>query len=120
MTNDKSEEISIAEKIENELLPGQSGRFQKQIEFILEADKLKNTLRRTIITDKSRRENSAEHSWHIALTVLVLSEYADVDNLDLLQVIKLLLAHDLVEIDAGFFKSQTFDVDPATGGHQNI
>jgi putative hydrolase of HD superfamily len=51
--------------------------------------------------DGSRQENSAEHSWHIALIVLVLSEYADEDNLDLLQVIKLLLAHDLVEIDAG-------------------
>ena len=79
----------------------QSERFQSQIEFILEVDKLKKILRRTTLLDRSRQENSAEHSWHIALIVLVLSEYAEEDNLDLLQVIKLLLAHDLVEIDAG-------------------
>jgi putative hydrolase of HD superfamily len=94
-------DISIAEKIENELLPEQAGRFQKQIEFILEADKLKHTMRRTILMNKSRRENSAEHSWHIALTVLVLSEYAEEKKIDVFRVIKMLLIHDLVEIDAG-------------------
>lgn len=77
-----------------------SERFKRQIEFILEADKLKNVHRRTILLDHSRQENSAEHSWHIALIVLVLSEYADEDDLDLLQILKLLLVHDLVEIDA--------------------
>ena len=81
--------------------PFDSERFRKQIEFILEIDKLKKILRRTTLLDRSRQENSAEHSWHIALILLVLSEYADEDNLDLLRVIKLLLAHDLVEIDAG-------------------
>ena len=81
--------------------PFEGERFQRQIEFILEADKLKKVLRRTTLLDRSRQENSAEHSWHIALIVLVLSEYANEDYLDLLQVIKLLLAHDLVEIDAG-------------------
>ncbi len=101
MTNDKSEENSIAEKVETELLPGQSGRFQKQIEFILEADKLKNTLRQTLLVDRSRHENSAEHSWHIALTVLVLSEYARDKAIDVLRVVEMLLIHDLVEIDAG-------------------
>jgi len=78
----------------------ESERFKSQIEFILEVDKLKQIQRRTMLLDRSRRENSAEHSWHIALIVLVLSEYAQEDNLDLLRVIKLLLAHDLVEIDA--------------------
>jgi putative hydrolase of HD superfamily len=77
-----------------------SERFKRQIEFILEIDKLKTILRRTTLLDRSRQENSAEHSWHIALILLVLSEYADEDNLDLLRVMKLLLAHDLVEIDA--------------------
>jgi putative hydrolase of HD superfamily len=91
----------IAEEIENELLPEQAGRFQKQIEFILEADKLKHTMRRTILMNKSRRENSAEHSWHIALTVLVLSEYAEEKTIDVFRVVKMLLIHDLVEIDAG-------------------
>jgi len=76
-------------------------RFRSQIEFILEVDKLKKILRRTTLLDRSRQENSAEHSWHIALILLVLSEYADEDNLDLFHVIKLLLTHDLVEIDAG-------------------
>ena len=78
-----------------------SERFKSQIEFILEVDKLKKILRRTTLLDRSRQENSAEHSWHITLIVLVLSEYAETDNLNLLGVIKLLLTHDLVEIDAG-------------------
>jgi putative hydrolase of HD superfamily len=94
-------ENRIAETVESELLPGQSGRFAKQINFILEADKLKQTLRRTVLTDKSRRENSAEHSWHIALSVLVLSEYAEEREIDIFRVVKMLLIHDLVEIDAG-------------------
>jgi putative hydrolase of HD superfamily len=76
-------------------------RFKRQIEFILEADKLKKIARRTTLLDVSRQENSAEHSWHIALLVLILAEYAEDADLDLLQVIKLLLIHDLVEIDAG-------------------
>ena len=92
--------------------PFEGERFQRQIEFILEADKLKKVLRRTTLLDRSRQENSAEHSWHIALIVLVLSEYANEDHLDLLQVIKLLLAHDLVEIDAG----DTYCYDEI-GGH---
>jgi putative hydrolase of HD superfamily len=81
--------------------PFDGKRFKSQIEFILEIDKLKNVLRRTTLLDRSRQENSAEHSWHIALIFLVLSEYADEDNLDFLRAIKLLLTHDLVEIDAG-------------------
>jgi putative hydrolase of HD superfamily len=76
-------------------------RFRHQIEFILEADKLKKVARRTTLLDVSRRENSAEHSWHIALLVLILAEYAADTDLDLMHVIKLLLIHDLVEIDAG-------------------
>ncbi|UCE55043.1 MAG: HD domain-containing protein [Desulfobacterales bacterium] len=100
MIKDISEMNRIAEKIESELLPEQSGRLQKQIEFILEADKLKHTLRKTILLDRSRRENSAEHSWHIALTVLVLSEYAREKAIDVLRVVEMLLIHDLVEIDA--------------------
>ena len=101
MIKDTTEMNSIAEKIESELLPEQAGRFQKQIEFIIEADKLKHTLRRTLLLDRSRNENSAEHSWHIALTVLVLSEYAREKTIDVLRVVEMLLIHDLVEIDAG-------------------
>ena len=95
------DEKLVVEKRKNGGQPIDSKRFKSQIEFILEVDKLKKILRRTTLLDRSRQENSAEHSWHIALSLLVLAEYADDDNLDLLHIIKLLLAHDLVEIDAG-------------------
>lgn len=75
-------------------------RLAQQIEFIIEIDKLKGILRQTLLTDRSRRENSAEHSWHIALMAVLLAEHASVD-VDVLRVIKMLLIHDLVEIDAG-------------------
>lgn len=98
----KRDEIkSVVETKTGEEPPFDSERFKSQIEFILEIDKLKTILRRTTLLDCSRQENSAEHSWHIALILLVLSEYADEDNLNLFHVIKLLLTHDLVEIDAG-------------------
>ena len=87
--------------VDQGLTPGQSARFKKQIEFILEVDKLKHTLRQTILIDRSRRENSAEHSWHIALMVFLLAEYSNETNIDLFHVMKILLIHDLVEIDAG-------------------
>jgi putative hydrolase of HD superfamily len=91
----------LPDNIENTLSPDQKDRFRQQIEFILEVDKLKNVLRRTILMDRSRRENSAEHSWHIALSVLILSEYAKDSDVDLFRVMKILLVHDLIEIDAG-------------------
>ena len=96
--------------------PFDGERFKSQIEFILEIDKLKNVLRRTTLLDRSRQENSVEHSWHIALILLVLFEYADEDNLNFLQVIKLLLVHDLVEIDAG----DTYCYDEVGGQDQKI
>lgn len=77
-----------------------SDRLEQQIRFVLEIDKLKNVLRQTLLTDGSRQENSAEHSWHIALMAIVLAEYAP-EPIDVLRVIKMLLVHDLVEIDAG-------------------
>jgi putative hydrolase of HD superfamily len=76
-------------------------RLQRQIDFIIEIDKLKQVLRQTFTTDKSRQENSAEHSWHIALMTVILSEYAKNPRIDVLRVLKMLLIHDLVEIDAG-------------------
>jgi putative hydrolase of HD superfamily len=75
-------------------------RLDAQIAFLLEADKLKTILRQTPLTDNSRRENSAEHSWHLALAALTLSEYAP-PGLDLSRVLELVVVHDLVEIDAG-------------------
>lgn len=78
----------------------QSLRLAQQIQFIVEIDFLKRVLRQTLLTDGSRQENSAEHSWHLAMMAIVLTEYAPAD-VDMLQVIKMLLIHDLVEIDAG-------------------
>jgi len=69
--------------------------------FLAEADKMKTVLRQTYITDKSRRENSAEHSWHFALTALTLYEYCGLDGVDINRVIQMALVHDLVEIYAG-------------------
>ncbi len=75
-------------------------RLERQLEFILEIDRLKNILRRTVITDGSRQENSAEHSWHLAMMALLLSEHANAE-VDVTHVLKMLLVHDIVEIDAG-------------------
>jgi putative hydrolase of HD superfamily len=75
-------------------------RLHQQIQFILEIDRLKQILRQTLLTDSSRRENSAEHSWHLAMMAFVLAEYAPTGT-NLLQAIKMLLIHDIVEIDAG-------------------
>ena len=92
---------SIPIKLNQKLIPDQIQRLQQQVEFMLEIDKLKHILRRTILTDRSREENSAEHSWHIAIAVFLFSEYAQDQNIDWYRVIKILLVHDLVEIDAG-------------------
>jgi putative hydrolases of HD superfamily len=74
--------------------------LESQLRFVLEADRLKTVLRQTVITDGSRRENTAEHSWHLALMALVLGEHAP-PGTDLARVCAMVLLHDLVEIDAG-------------------
>jgi putative hydrolases of HD superfamily len=78
----------------------ENGRLNRQFDFILEIDKLKKIERQNILTDGSRRENSAEHSWHLAMLAIILTEHSP-QNIDLLKVIKMLLIHDIVEIDAG-------------------
>ena len=75
-------------------------RLEQQIKFILEIDKVKNIFRQTYLADGNRKENDAEHSWHMALMAILLKEYAD-DEVDVLRVITMILIHDLVEIDAG-------------------
>jgi putative hydrolase of HD superfamily len=75
-------------------------RLDQQIAFLNEADKLKNTIRATELCDNSRYENSAEHSWHLTLYALVLADQAG-PGVDINLVIKMLILHDLVEIDAG-------------------
>src|SRR5947209_3440974 len=75
-------------------------RLARQIAFVVELDRLKHVLRRTTLTDGSRRENSAEHSWHLGLMAIVLAEYADAP-MNVERVLKMVLLHDVVEIDAG-------------------
>jgi putative hydrolases of HD superfamily len=75
-------------------------RLQQQIAFIFEIDKIKSIFRKTKLFHTDRHENDAEHSWHIAMMTLILSEHAN-EKIDILKVIKMLLIHDVVEIDAG-------------------
>ena len=76
-------------------------RIDKQIEFLVEIDKIKGVFRQTRLIDGSRYENDAEHSWHLALFLLILGEHANTKSLDLAKAIKMALIHDIVEIDAG-------------------
>ena len=75
-------------------------KLLKDIEFIIELDKMKSIFRRTQIIGQDRQEDDAQHSWHISIMAMVLSEYTN-EKIDLLKVIKMLLSHDLVEIYAG-------------------
>ena len=75
-------------------------RLKKQMDFLLEADKLKFITRQTYLSDGKRKENDGEHSWHLALMAVLLSEYSN-EKIDLVKVITMVLIHDMVEIDAG-------------------
>lgn len=75
-------------------------RLRQQMEFVLEADKIKKIGRQTYLHDASRKENDAEHSWHLALMCILLGEYAN-EEIDVLKTISMVLIHDMVEIDAG-------------------
>lgn len=90
-------------------------RMVRQIGFIAECDKLKDIFRQTQLTQSRRAENDAEHSWHLCLCVIVLAEHANAPHLDVLRVLKMLIVHDLVEIDAG----DTFAYDTAAMANQH-
>ncbi len=94
-------------------------RLLKQMEFIKEADRLKTIYRQTLVSDGSKRENDAEHSWHLALMAMLLQEHA-AEPVDLLRVIKMVLIHDLVEIDAGdtFCYDQSANADKEEREHK--
>jgi len=92
-----------------------SARLQQQLEFILEIDRLKSVLRRSYVLDDNRHENSAEHSWHLAVAAMVLAEHAK-EEVDVHRVIRLLLVHDLVEIDAG----EAFIYDDAANAEKAV
>ena len=82
-------------------------RLEKQIDFILEADKEKNIIRQTHLSENGRRENDAEHAWHMAIMVYLLKEYAN-EEIDVAKAMMMALIHDIVEIDAG----DTYAYDP--------
>jgi len=89
-----------------------SQRLQGQLSFFREVDKLKQVFRQTLLLDSSRCENDAEHSWHLAMMVLTFKEYAITPDIDIGKVLKLVILHDLVEIDAGDVYTYA-DFDPA-------
>ncbi|MDD2604649.1 MAG: HD domain-containing protein [Desulfobacterales bacterium] len=86
-------------------------RLDRQMEFLVEIDKLKQVARQTLLIDGERRENSAEHSWHIAVLAPLLVEYSPDPAIDLGRVMEMALIHDIVEIDAG----DTYCYDPEAG-----
>ena len=75
-------------------------RLQQQMKFILEVDKVKQIIRQTYLADGSRKENDAEHSWHLALMAFVFADYAN-EKIDVFKTMMLVLLHDVIEIDAG-------------------
>ena len=94
------------------LFPPGEPRLAAQVAFILEIDRLKGVVRRNLVADASRRENTAEHSWHLAMLATTLAEHAAVE-VDVARVTRMLLVHDLVEIDAGdtFYYDTVAEVD---------
>lgn len=88
-------------------------RLKKQFEFCLELDKEKQIGRQTYLSDGKRKENDAEHAWHMAVMALLLGEYAN-EEIDLLKTISMILIHDVVEIDAG----DTYAYDDQAKGSQ--
>ena len=77
-----------------------ASRLLQQLEFLVEIDKAKSIFRQSYVTDGSRKENDAEHMWHLAMFVLVLAEHAG-EPIDVTKVLTMVLLHDIVEIDAG-------------------
>jgi len=89
-------------------------RFERQIRFVLEIDRLKTIVRRTYLLHADRAENTAEHSWHLAMMAILLSEYAN-NPVDVSRVVKMVLIHDIVEIEAGdtYFYDAAAELDKA-------
>lgn len=86
--------------------------LKRQLEFLIEIDKIKSIFRKTLLTDKSRQENDAEHSWHIAIMAVILEKLVP-KNVDINRVVKMCLIHDLIEIYAG--DTFAFDLEANKG-----
>ena len=76
-------------------------RFEKQLDFLREIDRVKSVFRNTILLDGSRRENDAEHMWHMAVCAMLFREYVDAEQIDMFKTLKMILLHDVIEIYAG-------------------
>ena len=100
VTIDSRENEREMNTVEGEGRNEERKRLEKQIQFIVEADKVKNIFRQTYLADGRRKENDAEHSWHLALMAVLLKEHMNEDA-DVARVMIMVLIHDLVEIDAG-------------------
>ena len=94
-------------------------KLKRQMDFLIEIDKLKTVFRKAYITDASRRENSAEHSWHVAMMAMILAEYGN-EDIDLHRVIKMLLIHDIPEIDAGDTSVYTRASEPGIASREML
>lgn len=94
------------------MIPDLDPTLGRQLAFIMELDRLKGVLRQTRVLDGARHENSAEHSWHLALCAVVLADHAPA-GIDLARVLKMVLVHDVVEIDAG--DAFCYDADANVG-----
>ena len=97
-------------------------RLKRQMSFIHEADKIKSIMRKTKLFHCDRHENDAEHSWHISLMAILLSEYANIE-VDILKTLKMLLVHDIVEIDAGdvmFYKRTELAIEKEKAAAERI
>lgn len=90
-------------------------RLEQQLRFLLEADKEKNIGRQTWLSDGSRKENDAEHAWHLALMAILLREHAN-EEVDVLKTVTMVLIHDIVEIDAG--DTYAYDTAAQSTAHQ--
>ena len=98
----------------NEVRDAAEERFERQIRFVLEIDRLKTVVRRTYLLHADRAENTAEHSWHLAMMAILFSEYAN-EPVDVARVVKMVLIHDIVEIEAGdtYFYDADAELDKA-------
>ena len=92
----------------NRYMKADEERFRKQLAFILEIDKEKNILRQTHLTGHGRREDDADHAWHLAVMAWILREYSN-QEIDIVRTILMVLIHDIVEIDAG--DTYAYDAD---------
>ena len=99
----------------DDIFSGCGSRLKSQLLFSAEIDKMTSVYRRTLLLDRSRRENDAEHSWHIAVMALLFEEYA-VEKVDIRHAVEMLLVHDLIEIYAG----DTFAYDIAGGKDKHL